>query len=257
MLDIVIPVYNHVEVVSKCLASIFKSDLKDITYRVIVVNDASTDSKIDALLSLIVKEKYPLKVIKNEENIGYILSTNIGLKDTTADYVLLLNSDIILDKDCIKILLENIKKYPDIGLLGATRYAEDWKTQYPFSTFLRGEKATIRDHIVPFTISENLNTSNVVYCDLISVACVLISREAINKVGYYDEIFKLACYDQEDYCLRVREAKMQVAFCQSAKFFHKHMASVVDKYQEYSIALDANRIKFFEKWGEKLRKNEI
>lgn len=253
MLDIVTPVWNHWKTTARCLASIFKSDIP-MEYRVIIVNDASTDHT-KLFLDFLIRKGNPISVIDNQQNIGYILSTNSGLKFSTADYILLLNNDTVLEKGCIKKLLENTKKHQDIGVLSATEYTDEKLThQIPLKTLLRGENATTRDHMVE--VKNPLNTDGVIYCDLISFACVLITRKTLETVGYYDEYLKLGCYEQEDYILRTREANIPIAICPEAKFYHERSISTKTR-QDFSLALEENRKKFFEKWGQKLKENKI
>ena len=256
-LTIVIPVFNHWKTTAQCIASILKNEIP-IPYKILIVNDASTDLT-STLLKNVQKEGkiwcsyLSLEVIRNEKNLGYILSTNIGLKNSNSDYILLLNNDVILQENCIRELLKASQEYPNIGLLGALQLDEN-KNLVPLKTFLRGEKATIRDHIVSKELPKDLNTpfDN----DIVMVACVLIPRTTLEKVGYFDEQFQLGCYEQEDYCLRMKEAGLRVAFCPMAKFIHIGSVSTMG-LQEYSIALDKNRELFHKKWGKKLTEGII
>ncbi len=255
-ISLIVPVYNHWQVTAKCLISILKSDIP-IKYEIIVIDDASTDAT-QQLIRTVIKENHPVTLITNMENKGYILSTNEALKIIDSKYILFMNNDVYLDKTCIKELLRVYETYPDVGVLGGTQYADGWKeTDSALKFFTRGDKATIRDHMITSKIPDNLKNSDIVYCDDVHFACALTTKAVVDKVGLLDEEFLLGCYDQEDFCLRVKELQMQIAVCPKAKFIHYLSVSTRDKFYEYQRALDANRITFFKKWGEKLRNNQI
>jgi GT2 family glycosyltransferase len=255
-LSIIVPAWNHWQTTANCLASIFKSKIL-IPYKVIVINDNSTDYTAK-LLQTIGQEGYPITLLTNDENKGYLGSTNMALKIVNSTYILFLNNDVILDKNCIKELIEVYRQHPDIGILGATQLDVNRNELYPLKFFLRGEKATIRDHIIATNIPENLREADVAYCDDVHFACSLTTKEVIDKIGgQLDPDFGLGNYDQESACCAVKEQGYQIAVAPRAKFVHLCSVSVRDKISEYSLLLDKNRELFFKKWGQKLKENKI
>lgn len=237
------------------MASIFKSDIPG-SYKIIVVNDCSTDITAKFLTHLIKKEGRPIEIIENKNNLGYVHSTNRALKEVKSEFILLLNNDIILDKDCIKNLLKAYQK--DFGILGATQYDYKWRELSPLKYFKRGEEATTRDHIVVKNLPKDLNKEvNIIYTDDVHLGCALLNKNVLDKVGLLDEQFAPGNYEQEDWCLRMKEAGFLVGICPMAKYIHLVGISALDKAIKYTNALNRNRKLFHRKWGEKLRKNEI
>jgi GT2 family glycosyltransferase len=93
--DVIIPVYNAYEDLIICLNSVF---LYRAGYRVILINDKSTDPRIYTLFRELASWKYDwLLVIENEINLGFVKSVNKGMKLSGKD-VILLNSDTIVTK---------------------------------------------------------------------------------------------------------------------------------------------------------------
>ena len=99
--SIVIPVYNVEKYIKKCLDSVANQSFKD--YEVIVVNDGTKDNSMD-----IVKE-YDFKVV-NQKNMGLSEARNTGVKSSTGEYIIFLDSDDYIEKDLLKDLLISFNK---------------------------------------------------------------------------------------------------------------------------------------------------
>ncbi|HXP95335.1 MAG TPA: glycosyltransferase [Telmatospirillum sp.] len=98
-LDIVIVNWNAGALLRQCLASVFASDLGEVTLsRMVVVDNASTDGSLDTLPFA----SPPFTPIRLPANRGFGAACNIGAADSTADYLLFLNPDTVLDRDTLK-----------------------------------------------------------------------------------------------------------------------------------------------------------
>jgi len=94
--------YNCKEFLPKCIDSVINQEYK--LYEIIVIDNFSSDGSIE-----FIKEKYQnLKIYIMDENIGFCKAANIGIRNSKGDYILLLNSDVILDKNFTKELVERI-----------------------------------------------------------------------------------------------------------------------------------------------------
>ena len=103
---VVIPNYNGEKYLKGCLDSIAPSvQNAAITYDIIVVDDASTDSSRE-----IVKSYPDVKMIEQKENGGFSASVNAGIKASETPYVLLLNNDTIAKPGFVQNLYNAIKK---------------------------------------------------------------------------------------------------------------------------------------------------
>jgi GT2 family glycosyltransferase len=116
MISIVVLNWNGKEITEECLNSIKKQTFKD--YEIILVDNNSTDGSSEYL-----KKRFPkINLIQNKENYGYAKGNNIGIKKAKGDYVLILNNDIILDKNFLKELDKHKNK---ADILGAKNYFYD------------------------------------------------------------------------------------------------------------------------------------
>lgn len=99
--NIIVPIYNSEEYLSKCLDSIKNQTLKEI--KAILVNDGSTDSSEKIIDEYI--EKYPQIFIKiNKQNGGQGSARNLGIEKATGEYIVFIDSDDYLEEN----MLENM-----------------------------------------------------------------------------------------------------------------------------------------------------
>ena len=111
MISIIIPNYNKSQFVAQTINSI-----KNQTYEAweaIVIDDFSTDSSLKIINELIVNENR-FHLIKNLSNKGANYCRNLGVKKAKGDYVIFLDSDDILSKDCLKKRIEFFRKSSNI-----------------------------------------------------------------------------------------------------------------------------------------------
>lgn len=224
-LSMIIISYNTKKITQNCLDSIFKS-LKNskIDYETIVVDNASTDESGEMLESY--KVHQVLKVIKNNENLGFARANNQAIKLAEGKYILFLNSDIVVLNDAIEKLYNFYQQNEKtINFLGGKLLNENLTPQPsagPFYTlpvvfgalFLRGDYWGLTRY------SPN-KTKEV---DWVSGACIFTKKKYFEKIGGFDE--KIFMYMEEiDLLYRAKKAGFRVFFYPEAKFIHLGSAS--------------------------------
>ncbi len=112
MVSILIVNYNTFELTCKCLESIYKFT-KKLDFEVILVDNASPEKRADEFLQL-----FPnIILIKSPENVGFAKGNNLALAQAKGDYILLLNSDVELLENSIKICVDFFETNPKIGVV--------------------------------------------------------------------------------------------------------------------------------------------
>lgn len=104
--SVVIVSYNVLELLTKCVDTLFKFT-RGVEWELIVVDNNSTDGSIDYLKKL-EKEK-GVKIILSKENLGFSKGNNLGIKQAKGEYVFLLNPDTELVENSIPVM----KKWMD------------------------------------------------------------------------------------------------------------------------------------------------
>ena len=118
--SVVIPTYHRKKDVNECLDSIIAQTT--LLKEVIIVDDSSDDEVKNLIKQR--KEEFKekgmsLKYIRNERERGLTIARNIGIENATGDIILFLDSDVGLDKNYVKEILEVYKEKPDaMGVQG-------------------------------------------------------------------------------------------------------------------------------------------
>ena len=109
--DIIIPVYNSQEFINKTINSVFRQTYKK--WKIIIIDDASTDNTIKLLEKIRkkYKERRKIVILKNNINSGQAFSRNRGLKYSKSKFVTFLDSDDFWDKNKLKKQINFMLKY--------------------------------------------------------------------------------------------------------------------------------------------------
>ncbi len=194
--------------------------LAQLTYEnfdIVIVDSGSTDDTIRQA-----REKFPqVAVIDSGANLGYAEGNNVGMRWALAhgaDYVFVLNNDVILAADCLTNLIEAAEAEPRAALLGPLVYHFDEPrliqsaggTRTPeWQLCHRGQN---EEDAGQFAQAEAV--------DWLTGCAVLAKREFLETVGFLDPEYFL--YQEDvDWCLRAQEAGYHVLFVPSARLWHK------------------------------------
>ena len=103
-LSILVPVYKVEKYILPFFESIFQQGLSDDRYEIIVVNDGTPDRSMEVVADLL--EEHDNITIIHQENQGLSVARNVALDRAVGEYVLFLDSDDLLAKGSLPILLE-------------------------------------------------------------------------------------------------------------------------------------------------------
>ena len=241
--DVIIPIYNSPEWLKICVYAVYKNTPEEYLGKVILMNDNSDELTENCIENL--KRKYKsIEVYKNETNLGFIKNVNRGMDKTTADYILLLNTDCMLSKNTIPKLIEHIEKNEKIGLI------------CPISSNAANLTYDIPENYSYMQIDElfykNFKGMNFDACTVVG-NCLLISRKCMEKTGHLDEIYGMGYGDETDYQFKAHEQGFEAKVAIDTYVYHKSEVSFGTS-PEKQKRLDHNRKIFFDRWGEQYYK---
>jgi len=98
--SIIIPTYNRLEYLKKCIKSLLKLDYEN--YEIIIIDDASTDGTWKYLNAL---ENNKIKIFRNNENLGPSITRNNGVKIAKYDIIVFTDDDCLVDRMWLKNLV--------------------------------------------------------------------------------------------------------------------------------------------------------
>ena len=184
-LSVVIVTYRSENKIFSCLDSI-PSEID-----VIVVENSNNEE-----FKKLIEQKYSnVKCILANENLGYARGNNIGLKQVTTKYALVLNPDARLEKNCVSIFLDTAKKFQDFWLIGPANNQTDFRAN--------SEEFEV-DNLKGFAIFFNIQKFNNSFFDE-------------NYFLYFEEI---------DLCKKVKIKKGKIILSKNIKINHEGSGSV-------------------------------
>jgi GT2 family glycosyltransferase len=239
-LSIIIVNFETYDLTKQCIESVIKSE-HPFDYDIYVVDNASTDSSIAKLQEFFHHESENglIKFILNDENKGFAYANNVALKQTNADYVLLLNSDTIVLDNCLEESLNYMDSHDDVGALGC-------KVVLPDNSLDKACRRSFPDFNVSFykmiglsrlfPKSKRFGQYNLTYLDedetyevdSIVGAFMMVRQQTIDEVGLLDEIFFM--YGEDiDWCYRIKAHNWKIIYFSDAKIVHYKGASYSKK----------------------------
>ncbi len=228
-LSIIIVSWNAKDYLINCLESVFQG-LEGVQAEVIVVDNYSSDGSADAVERLFPK----VKLIRNDQNDGFAKANNIGIKLSNGEYVCLLNSDVIVRKNCFSQLISFIDLHPNIGMLGPRTLNADGTLQRSCFTLPTVWNSLCRvlaldtafpktkmfgTRLMTYFLHDEIRT-----VEALNGCFLLIRRNALNKVGLLDEGFFIYGEDL-DLCKRFGDSGWEVVFYPSTEAVHYGGAS--------------------------------
>ena len=185
-LSIVIVRYNVRTFLEQCLQSV-RQALEGIEGEVFVVDNHSDDDSVET-----VRTKYPwVRLVVNDENIGFSRANNIAIREARGEYVLLLNPDTIVEEHTLRQVLDFMDHHPKAGGAGVMMHQGDGSRApesrraipTPWVSCLKMLGFTKRYYM------SHLSWEEPGRIEVISGAFCFMRRKAIDEVGWLDEDF--------------------------------------------------------------------
>ncbi len=226
--SVIIVGYHSADCLEACLDSVFAQELPPGALEVIVVDNASTDNTVD-----LIRDRYGsrVKLIANEQNVGFAAANNQAYLLAEGDTIFLVNPDSVLQPQAIRNTIEYLEAHPECGIAGALLLDDDG-TRAPsarrFPCFTR-KAATLSGLADRFAIFggadyEDADHTQVLDVDWVPGAFTGLKRAMLEEIGFFDERFFLY-YEETDLCLRAKSFGWAVRYLPDVVVHHTGGAS--------------------------------
>ena len=249
-LSIVIVSYNSAGYLRDCLLSLKKyAPLIDEKYEVIVVDNASSDNSAE----MVKKEFSWARLIKNQKNLGFSAANNIAIKNSSSDYILLINSDCEVYDDSVRNLVSFLELQNDAGIAGPKIINSDGSVQLScrrFPSFFDAGMHSILVNIFPDNpFSRRYKLADIYRdepfaVDWVSGSCMLIKRAALNDTGLLDEKYFMYVEDT-DLCYRMWKKGWKVFYNPYSRVLHHIGGSTGTSRTSASVMMQKSVLYFF------------
>lgn len=224
--DIIIISYNTSELTLNCIKSVYETAYNIIS-DIIVVDNNSIDDSVKKI-----EGTFPeVKIIVNPENYGYAKAVNIGVKESSSNYLIISNPDVIYHSESIQTLIKTIANNNNVGVAGPRQLYPDGKNQRSFGN-LPSIKLGLMDFFLITHLKEFLTKkkppSSIKEVEYIDGAVIAFKKENFEKVNGFDEDYFF--YTEEaDFCFKVRNLGLKNLHVPNAMVTHLRGATDLKK----------------------------
>ncbi|HDP70607.1 MAG TPA: glycosyltransferase [Actinobacteria bacterium] len=243
--SIIIPVFNKLKYTKQCLEALIENT-PDELYEVIVVDNASTDGTKEFLACL----EGDVKIITNEENLGFAKACNQGAKAASGKYLVFLNNDTKVTPNWLDEMVKCVQEDEKRAVVGAKLLYPDDTIQHAGVAVTDSPHPIFPHHIHHKKPSDAPEVNVMKEYQAVTGACMLVQRNLFEKLGGFDEKF-LNGYEDVDFCFRVREAGYRVFYCPTSVIYHYESIS-----EGRFAAVEHNVRRLHQKWLGKIRSDK-
>lgn len=225
-IQIVIPVFNAALDVEECVRSIIDGTTSPFE---IILSDDGSEPYMRERLNAVAAADPRIRLHLNPENLGYTRNINQALQLTTADYVALLNSDVIVPRNWLNELFAAINASRDTAAAGPLSNAASWQSVpvtrsaggWAVNTLYSG--VTVDD--MAALVGQLAEGSFPVF-PLLNGFCTLFRRHVIEEAGYFaDDAFPMGYGEENDLCLRITRLGYKLRVADTCYVYHKKSRS--------------------------------
>jgi N-acetylglucosaminyl-diphospho-decaprenol L-rhamnosyltransferase len=248
-LSIVTVTYNSRNQIDACLASL-SSHPASMTHELIVVDNDSPDGTAAA-----VRERWPdVRVLETGANLGFAAGCNTGIRQTSGEYVLLLNPDTLVPAGALDTLIAHLAARPDAAVVGPRLVDADGRAELSFGAMI-GPVAELRQKLLIAGSDRGVRLARAYVdrltrrsrdVDWVSGACLLVRRTDAENVGLLDERYFMYTEDV-DFCAAIRARRRRVLFTADAQVVHLRGQSVASVPRAVEAAYRRSQLAFYGK----------
>jgi GT2 family glycosyltransferase len=236
-ITLVIVSFNTREILLRCLGSI-KKHTQQISYEVILVDNASEDRTIEAVIELFPE----INVVSNKDNRGFSAANNQGIIESKGRRIALLNPDTLLTENSFKKTIDFMEAHPEFSILG-TGIVDENNQPCPIRLWEDTPQDAALKIMGLYDPSDELKKMGAMRAKeakVISGCCFIITRDLIESIGLMDENYFL--YNEEDdLCRRARKGGKKICFYPETSVQHLHGQSTHQERHRKKVLLESYR----------------
>ena len=256
-LSIIIVSYNTKELTKQTLESIYQEKNQDFDYEIFVVDNHSQDGSIEMIQS-----SFPeVKLIVNEDNLGFSKANNMAIKKANGRFILLLNSDTFVNNHCLEKSLKYLQVHSEVGALGCKVMLPDGTLDHACKRGFPTPVASLYyllklDKLFPN--SKKFGAYDLTYLsedethevDSLMGAFMMVRKETIESVGLLDEDYFM--YGEDiDWCYRIKQKGWKIIYYPEAGIIHYKGGSSKKKKAKLIYEFHKSMWLFFKKHYQK------
>lgn len=239
----VVLVWNQVDVTIECLESLSNNQYPNL--RIVVMDNGSTDGTHE-----IVARQHPnVEVVRVVDNIGLACGYNHGIEyalKNNADYVIAMNNDTIAAPEMVTELVKAIQAHPKAGMVSPKIYHFYGDKTRLWCAGAKWQNFPPRVKLIGSNAPDSAQFQREFTLPYVTSCCILISREALEKVGLFDPGYYFY-YDDWDLSERFWAAGYEIWFVATAHLWHKVSVSTqkTEKPEKWWFVMGRSSVRFY------------
>jgi len=245
-LTVVIVSYNVRYYLEQCIVSVQKA-AEGLNYELFVVDNNSQDGTVNFLTHRFGKD---IHIVDCNHNLGFARANNIAIRQTRSDYVLLLNPDTFVGESSIKQMVDFMDQHPKAGGVGVRMHNADAtlakesrrSLPTPWVSLLKMLGFSKRYYM------SHLSWDEPAQIQIMSGACCMLRRKALDEVGLLDEDFFM--YGEDiDLSYRIMKGGFENWYVPADIVHYKGESTVKSSYRYVHVFYEAMLIFFRKHYG--------
>jgi len=221
----------------QCIDSIKKNT--NVPYKLLVIDNGSTDKTVEML-----RKDPEVYHIENTHNLGFAKGFNVGLELVDTPYFVISNTDVIVTKNWLKDMIDHIETKDNLVCLGPMsnnvsgpqkEKKVPYKNETELESYATHRAKNTMDPVAPF--------KRIVFF------CTLFKRKVLSSCGLLDERYGLGNFEDDDYCLKIRQAGLDTAIDRNVFVHHYQSQTFKENKVDYKETIKDNKAKFLKKWN--------
>ena len=225
LISVVIPTYNRLPILKKCLDALENQSLKvEIhDFEIVIVDDGSTDGTVDWLRNNL--ETYPHLRLFEQSHGGPALGRNLGVEKSKGELIVFIDSDLVVDKFFLRNHIDSLLRA--------------WKKLGNRKCFTYGSVINTSNFSNPNSEPFKLQDLSWAY---FATGNVAIDKKLLEKSGLFDNSFRLYGWEDLELGERLRNMGVKLIKCPRAIGYHWHPALALDQIPQL-IRIEKERAK--------------
>ena len=222
--SIIIINYNTAHMTARCIQGVLNALMTaNHSFEIIVVDNCSKIDDYQTLKSLVASMPHTT-LVRNSFNSGFGLGNMIGVNLARGEYLTFLNSDTLIEEDCVTPLLDYLAQNPNAGVITPQHTNTDGQKVHSFDYYINFRQNFVGLWLYLLTSSKHTPNPKKEYnvpiaVDFVYGCFMMFRRSAFAQVGGFDPNIFLY-YEEMDVCWRLKKAGYQSIFYPQAKFKH-------------------------------------
>ncbi len=229
--------YNQPETTEALLQSVIsKNNYQEI--QMIVVDNGSQNDPVPGW-----KNKYPwVHFVRSENNLGFAGGNNLGIRESTGDYLFLINNDTEVTPGLIGSLSAQLEKNPQVGIISPKIKYFDAPDTLQYAGFTSMNYYSARNQCIgQFEKDAGQYDHLTGKTGFAHGAAMMVRKCALKKAGLMPEQFFLY-YEELDWCDRFKRIGYEVWVDMQAIIYHKESISVGENSMLKTYFMNRNRM---------------